>query len=216
LSRGLTAERIVSLAIRREDEAGLDGLTMRWLAAELSVTPMALYWHFANKDALIEAMAGRVAGEIVVEDLPDAPWPDRLRAVLAATLSVLIAHPWMGALRRRVVLTPDYLHVIETLLDIMHTAGYDAHDAVVAVDTALDGVALLAGRLGDKPVLPLPEDVTASSTRIALGDLDAQGYPRIAAAADALTSPDPPAARDLVIEILVRGIEGAGPSSRAR
>jgi AcrR family transcriptional regulator len=215
----LTPAAIVSRAIRIADAEGLERLTMRRLASELSVTPMAMYWHFPNKAALIERMVERVVGQVVVEDPTEAPWQERLRAVLATTLDVLVEHPWLGRMRRRIVITPDYLHIIETLLDIMHTAGYDAETAVIAVDTALDGVALLAGRLGDVPVLPSPgPDVPGpdvpTSTLDQLRDLGPAGYPRIAAAAQALTSADSPQARDLVVEILVRGIEAAAPQPR--
>ena len=74
----LSADRIVELAIRHADAGGLEHVSMRRLAGELSVTPMALYWHFANRDALLEAMAEQVAGEVAHDDDPDAPsWTPR-------------------------------------------------------------------------------------------------------------------------------------------
>lgn len=210
----MSAEVIVVLAVRLADEGGLKRVTMRRLASELSVTPMALYWHFADKDALIQAMAEHVVSDIVVVDSSDAPWPDRLRSILASTLPVLIAHPWLGHLRRRVIPTPNYLRIIETLLEVMQSAGYDDRRAVIAVDTVLDGVALLAGRIGDVPVLPAQGAGPDPSPREQLRALGPAGYPRLAAAAEALTSGDGPEAADLLIEILVRGVEAAAPGSR--
>ncbi len=212
LTTALTPEAIVVTAIRQADAAGLDRLTMRRLAAELSVTPMALYWHFANKNALIEAMAAHVVADLGVEDIAHAPWQERLRAVLGGALVVITAHPWLSGLRRRMVMQPSYLGVIETLLDAMHAAGYDEVGAVVAVDTALDTVATLAARLADQPDDSAAQDqATALSAPEQLRALGDAGYPRIAAAAQALTSPDPAVAQDIVVEILVRGIEAAAP-----
>lgn len=42
------------------DEVGLDALSMRKLADRLGVQSPALYWHFRNKQELLEAMAERI------------------------------------------------------------------------------------------------------------------------------------------------------------
>ena len=53
----LDRDQVVRAALRLLDEAGLDGLTLRRLAAELDVKAPALYWHFANKQDLLDHMA---------------------------------------------------------------------------------------------------------------------------------------------------------------
>ncbi len=60
LSRAAVVDRALELA----DTDGLDALTIRRLATELGVTPMALYWHFRSKEELIAGLADRVWGEI--------------------------------------------------------------------------------------------------------------------------------------------------------
>ena len=52
-------ERVVDVAIALLDADGLDALTMRKLATRLGVQAGALYWHFASKQALLDAMADR-------------------------------------------------------------------------------------------------------------------------------------------------------------
>lgn len=65
---------VVERAIGLLDERGIDGLTMRGLAADLGVQPGALYHHFAGKDALLRAVAdeilrrGRRPAEIMAWD----------------------------------------------------------------------------------------------------------------------------------------------------
>jgi len=52
---------VVLVALKLLDEVGLDGLTLRRLAAELGVQAPALYWHFANKRELLDHMAQAIA-----------------------------------------------------------------------------------------------------------------------------------------------------------
>ncbi len=60
----VTAERIVDIAVEMVDRDGPDGLTMRGLAAQLGVAVTAIYWHVGDKDALLAAVADRVATEV--------------------------------------------------------------------------------------------------------------------------------------------------------
>jgi TetR/AcrR family tetracycline transcriptional repressor len=215
----LSHETIVALAIEHADARGIDQVSMRKLAAELSVTPMALYWHFSNRDALLDAMAEQVAGGLVYEDKPDAPWQKRLHAALAAILVVFRAHPWVGPLaRNRIVPAPKFLRPLEVLLDTVRTAGYGRQAAVYIVDFAIDNLSAMAAELaavpanGPKPVLERQLEM-----RQKLSELSAAEYPRIREAAVALTTPGAPATHaKLGIEILVGGIEAAAPRRRRR
>src|SRR6478752_6737206 len=56
----LDMERIIVAAFAMLDDEGLDGLSMRSLAARLGVQAPALYWHFTSKNALLSVMARRV------------------------------------------------------------------------------------------------------------------------------------------------------------
>ncbi|HVT67796.1 MAG TPA: TetR family transcriptional regulator, partial [Trebonia sp.] len=89
LTRAAVTERALALA----DASGLDGLTIRKLAADLGVTPMALYWHFRSKEELLDGLAERVWSEIDISVDRTAPWPDQLRKLLTSLLAVLRAHP---------------------------------------------------------------------------------------------------------------------------
>jgi len=51
---------VVEHALEVLDRHGLADLSMRRLAADLGVQPSALYWHFANKQALLAAVADEV------------------------------------------------------------------------------------------------------------------------------------------------------------
>ena len=73
----LTRERILRTAVELADRGGIESLSMRKLALELDVVPMALYRHVANKDELLDGIVDVVVGEI---DPPSRPTPNgRLR-----------------------------------------------------------------------------------------------------------------------------------------
>jgi TetR/AcrR family transcriptional regulator, tetracycline repressor protein len=60
VTRGLTKAAIIAAALDALDETGLDGLTVRVVAARLGVRPPALYWHFGSKQDLIDEMATEI------------------------------------------------------------------------------------------------------------------------------------------------------------
>ena len=62
-SPGSIVESVVQVALRLLNEEGAEGLSLRRLASELHVQAPALYWHFANKQALLDAMATHVFRE---------------------------------------------------------------------------------------------------------------------------------------------------------
>lgn len=72
------------------DAEGLDGLTMRRLGAALNVQAGALYRHFANKEALLDAMADQLL-EGVGAPLPPGPWQDQARTLAQRLHTALLA-----------------------------------------------------------------------------------------------------------------------------
>ncbi|MER7578742.1 TetR/AcrR family transcriptional regulator C-terminal domain-containing protein [Kitasatospora sp. NPDC097691] len=56
----LDRKQVVDAALRLLNEVGLDGLTLRAIAAGLDVKAPALYWHFKDKQALLDEMATEI------------------------------------------------------------------------------------------------------------------------------------------------------------
>ena len=69
----LTGERIVEAAIELIGERGLEEFSMPKLAATLSVRTSSLYRYFADREALLAAVARAV---ITVDGAPELPSPD--------------------------------------------------------------------------------------------------------------------------------------------
>lgn len=89
----LSRERVLEAAVALADEAGLEAFSMRALAQELGVVPMALYKHVANKDELLDGMVDSVFGEI---ELPptDVDWRSAMRRRAISTREALQRHGW--------------------------------------------------------------------------------------------------------------------------
>ncbi|MFE7774125.1 TetR/AcrR family transcriptional regulator C-terminal domain-containing protein [Streptomyces sp. NPDC057445] len=76
--------RVADTALRLLNEVGLEGLTLRAIAKELDVKAPALYWHFKDKQALLDEMATemlrRMAADMAVFLSDD--WRDSLAAAM--------------------------------------------------------------------------------------------------------------------------------------
>ncbi|MBP6116747.1 MAG: TetR/AcrR family transcriptional regulator C-terminal domain-containing protein [Neisseriaceae bacterium] len=75
-------EHIIATALDLLDELGLEGLTMRKLAQALKIQVPSLYWHFKNKEALLEAVADTLLASVAQQPITlDEEWSTQLMAV---------------------------------------------------------------------------------------------------------------------------------------
>ncbi len=93
----LSKDRVLRAAVALADEAGVETLTMRKLAAALGHEVMSLYYHVANKDELLTAMADLVAGEVEPAS-QGVDWKDGIRRSASSFHDVLTRHAWAAAL----------------------------------------------------------------------------------------------------------------------
>jgi len=129
---GLSRERIARAALELSDREGVEGLSMRRLALELGVTPMALYVHFRNKDDLIDAVVDLAARELTLPS-ERGPWKRQLGLLMAEIRRGVERHP--AALRVRLarpLMSPGVMRGTELGLRILLRAGFSRADAVSA------------------------------------------------------------------------------------
>lgn len=163
---------------------------MRRLAKELGVTPMALYWHFADRDALLDGMAEQITSEARFSDDAAAAWDARYRAVLVTLVDLLRAHPWMGRLLiERLVPLPHYLTALEVLLDSSRSAGIGVQDSVLLAQQAVQAVVTLVDYEPVPPADPTKPAAELTALHSSLNTLSENDFPRVREAAGALTEP---------------------------
>jgi AcrR family transcriptional regulator len=135
----LDRETVVRTALRLLDEVGLEGLTLRRIAAELQVQAPALYWHFKNKQELLDEMATTVFADAVDElGLPDASasWP-AWAASYGNGLRRILLRDRDGAKMFSGTYLPDaaLYAPMEQALRVFTEAGFALADAIVGLST---------------------------------------------------------------------------------
>ncbi|MGC4748117.1 TetR/AcrR family transcriptional regulator [Micromonospora sp. DT201] len=88
---------IVDTAMHILDREGAAGLSMRAIAVRLDVKAASLYYHVRNKEALLQALADRVAHEVNGNTDPAAEWRPMLTAMAVRLRSILRTHPGVTA-----------------------------------------------------------------------------------------------------------------------
>jgi AcrR family transcriptional regulator len=138
----LNRERILGAAIAFADREGADSLSMRRLAQELDVVPMALYKHVANKDELLDGMLDVVVGEI---DPPrtDTDWKTAVRDRILSARRALRRHPWASrVMESRTRPTPVVMGYMDSMIGMFIAGGFSIdliHHVMHAMGSRLMG-----------------------------------------------------------------------------
>jgi len=142
----LNAAAITEAAVRIADADGLDGVSMRRVAAEFGVSAMALYRHVADRRTLLLLMADAAARDYELFPAPNTAWQQMLQHMADAQWRAFQAHPWL----LRIILTPRRLvnvatpGEIELLLSRLRQAGLTSEqgfDCLLGVSAAVIGTA---------------------------------------------------------------------------
>ncbi len=129
---GLSRAQIAKAALDLIDADGLDALTMQRLAESLGVGTMTLYGYFRSKDELLEAVVDAAVGGERSFTL-EGPWREQLGQLVHIHYRGLIRHPALVQIRlRHPILRPRGLRFAESILAILHHAGFEAAEAVGA------------------------------------------------------------------------------------
>lgn len=95
--KGLSQALVLDAAWTIVDAQGVDALTMRRLGAHLGVAAMAVYNHFADRDAVLDAIAER-ALTLPPTPGPAASWRTRLERLIEGVRLLASEHPHIYAL----------------------------------------------------------------------------------------------------------------------
>lgn len=191
----LTRDAVAGRALALADRDGTDALTIRKLAADLGVTPMALYWHFRSKDELLAGVADRVWSEVDTVVDWSAPWLEQLRAMFTSLLSALRAHPagTQLLLRAEKLHSEAALNATETALEILRRAGFSPQDSSAISRAALWTALML---VMSEPGIGFPDPVARAEEmrkhQVELATLPRARYPRLVECALPMTACDDP------------------------
>lgn len=215
LSRAVVVDRALALA----DAEGLDNLTVRRLATDLDVTPMALYWHFRTKDDLLAGAADRLLDGL---ELPAAggPWHRRLHAAVTALVEALRPHPQLAPLvAGRLLGHPTGLALTELALGCLDEAGFDTAAAAQLSWHALRTAVLIVtdDQVDDSGSSATDREADLRAKTALLSALPPADYPHLLAAADDfIHCNDLERFYRLGVDHFVAGVQGIAPGRRRR
>lgn len=138
----LNRDRVLRVAVELADRIGAEALTMRRLAEQLDVVPMALYKHVAGREELLDGMVDTIVREIEIElerdaEPPGREWKQAVRRRVLAARRTFQRHPWSRrVIESRTTKTPAVLDYIERFIAILLAAGLStdlAHHVMHAI-----------------------------------------------------------------------------------
>jgi AcrR family transcriptional regulator len=213
----LNRDRVLQAAVGVADQIGIDALSMRRLAEELGVVPMALYKHVANKEQLLDGMVEVIVAEI---DPPaqHGDWKSTVRQRVLSARRVLLRHSWARqVLESRTDHTPTVLAYLESTIGMFLAGGFSVdltHHVMHALGSRMWG---FTQELFDQPAGPggaAPAEVPPE-TIAAQGRLLAERYPNIGQISAAAAHDDTAVARgcddrfefEFALDLLLDGFE---------
>jgi TetR/AcrR family tetracycline transcriptional repressor len=210
LSKTAVAER----ALRLGDDEGLDAVTIRRLAQELGVTPMALYWHFKNKDELLLGVVDHVLADVRADRSAADPWPKQLRAMLEVLVGVMRRHPVLPDLLNSVdkTLATSFSRATNDALALLTQGGFTVQESYWVASYLLKGaIGLVAMQPDCPPALPAGEVAEwRRQRRIALECLPADQFPMLVAFGQTFADePDLERYYAFGVDLLMSGVEAS-------
>ncbi|MGW1893536.1 TetR/AcrR family transcriptional regulator [Streptomyces sp. NPDC002004] len=129
--RRLSRDAILSSAERILNEEGVEHLSMRRLAKDLSSTPMALYYHVKDKDELLMLLLEAYTERLPRPDLPQAP-RERLIAGAQTLRDILAECPWAVEALNSDCVSVSAMWIVESMIDAAVACGLSPEEAIDA------------------------------------------------------------------------------------
>jgi AcrR family transcriptional regulator len=173
----LTRRSIIEAAAEVADAGGVAAVTMRSVAKVLGVEAMSLYYHLANKNALLDSLADWVFEQITLPDL-EGHWRIQMIKRAHSARSVLSKHPWaLGMLESRPTPGEKLLRHHDRILGCLLGGGMTpvlAAHAFSAIDSFIYGFVLTEASLSSSPENLVEERFSAEVAK------HAEKYPNMA------------------------------------
>ena len=216
----LSRDAIVSEALRLLTSEGLEGMSLRKVAAALETGPASLYAYVEDLDELRALVLDRALAKVDVRAGEGADWSAGVRAVLESYSRVLSASPGLAQLAfGTIAVGPSALRVTEALLGLLAQGGVEPETRAWAVDLLiLQVTAVVAEHAGGlEPAAPdgrVARAVAGASER---------DYPQIHATRAHLLSGTGAERFAWAIDVLLQGIQrvprappGSAPRASSR
>lgn len=125
-------QRILDTALEVLNEVGIDALSTRAIAQRLGVQQPALYWHFKNKRALLDAINGEILARAHEARVPrdGETWQDFLRRNGRSFRAALLSYRDGARVHAGTEADPGDLAHVETQAAFLVAAGFTPGQAM--------------------------------------------------------------------------------------
>lgn len=200
-------------ALQIGDEHGLEAVTIRRLAQELGVTPMALYWHFKNKEELLLGISDYALSTVRADRGAADPWQKQVRAMVEALLAVMRKHPVLPDLLASVEKsrTASFTRASNDALTLLTSAGFTVQQGYWIASYLLHGVIGLLLAQPEGPPHGTPEEIAEwrRQRRVELVCLPSDQFPMLVKFGETYASdPDPESYFAFGVDLLMSAVEG--------
>jgi len=134
----LSRDAVLDAGLRVLRARGIDGVTMRAVAAELETGPASLYVYVKNRQDLLNQMFDLVMGEIDVSDPPDpARWREQVESLLTRAVEVMERHPGIARVPlANIPSGPNAARVADHLIGLLRAGQVDERSIAWFIDIA--------------------------------------------------------------------------------
>src|SRR6056297_435908 len=198
----LSREKIIAAAMILLDRDGEKGFSMRKLAGEMGVDPMALYHHHRNRDALMFEVMQALLDQMPLPE-PSGNWEDDIRALCRSLRDLARRHP--GAFRVY-ELFDDWVPAEQRMNEAFHAtllnAGFTPNQTVRAVRLIIAYTEAFAVDEITGWLAPYDEE-DRTALRESLSDSE---HPTLTTLFDKITTIDIEADFDFALDVMLAGL----------
>jgi AcrR family transcriptional regulator len=209
----LSREAVIEAGLGVLRKEGIDGVTMRRVAAELDTGAASLYVYVSNREDLLKQMFDAVAGEIELPGEPDpARWRDQLVTLLTAIRDTMDRHPGIARVPLANVPTgPNATRVADRVLGLLRAGGVDERSAAWFIDV----VSLYVNAASYETAIYVEEgrihDDVDAEIQAGFEQLDLTNYPNISSMMPLLMAGAPDERFAFGLQLMINGLLNTEP-----
>lgn len=196
---------VLDTALSLLEKEGIEGLTMRKLADALHIKAASLYWHFDNKQTLIEGMADRIVSEVAVDFHYSQDWKADLKRLATELREAFLQHrDGARVFAGTYVISENVLRINNTLITLIMQSGASAE---LASNMSMILLYFILGCCIEQQAITLIDSEILMQKRLAFEQIVRDKYPQTWQVREILFADDFAMRFNFGLEQLVTGFE---------